>query len=108
MTSANAGKRQLFKIGGVGHRHVLAGHLEDRRIEPIERARHDFRGHVGADGADRPAFLDDHAARSLLDGFDDRVEVERTERSQIDNFRLDAHPGEFFRRLRRIGHADTE
>src|SRR6056297_2845732 len=34
------GQRQLFEIGRVGHGHVLAGAVDDRRVEIVERLLH--------------------------------------------------------------------
>ena len=36
------GQRQLLEVGRIGHRDILAGHLEDRRVEPIESPGHDL------------------------------------------------------------------
>ena len=46
---ADIRQRQLFKIGRVRHRHVLAGNRQDRRIEIIEGLLHDAGGDFGAD-----------------------------------------------------------
>src|SRR5262249_25062758 len=37
-------QRQLLEIGGVGHRHVHAGHPQDGRVEMIERPLHHLGG----------------------------------------------------------------
>ena len=40
--------RCLFEVGGIGQRHVLVAHAQNRRVEVIETVfhadRHDFRG----------------------------------------------------------------
>src|SRR6476660_4179459 len=36
-------QRELFQIGGVGHRHVLAANARDRRVEIVEGVLHDAR-----------------------------------------------------------------
>src|SRR5690606_22457803 len=56
---------QLFQIGGIGHRHVLAGDGDHRRVEMVEGALHDLAGDMVADRGLRKAFLDhDEAVRS--------------------------------------------
>src|SRR5580693_5242574 len=50
-------QRELFKIRSVRHRHVLAGHALDRRVEIIERLFHHARGDLGADTRLLPAFF---------------------------------------------------
>src|ERR1700731_686856 len=56
-------QREFFQVGGVRHRHVLAGDARDRRIEIIERLLHDARGDLGANAGLLPAFFDgDEAA----------------------------------------------
>src|SRR5580700_11757288 len=45
----DGGQREFFQIGGVGHRHVLAGDARDRCVEIIERLLHDTRRDLGAD-----------------------------------------------------------
>jgi hypothetical protein len=57
-------KRELFEVGGVRHRHVLAGDRQDRRIEIIEGLLHDAGGDFGADRVLRIAFLDGDQRRS--------------------------------------------
>src|SRR6185436_16676510 len=51
------GQSELFEIGGIGHRHVLAGHPRHRRVEIIEGVFHDAGGDLGADTALLPALL---------------------------------------------------
>ena len=46
---------ELFKVRSIRHRHVLAGHARRRRIEIIERLRHNPRCQFGANAALRPA-----------------------------------------------------
>src|ERR1700691_5962846 len=64
------GQRELFQIGGVGHRHVLAGDARDRRVEIIERLFHHARGDLSADAGLPPAFLDSDEAAGLLHRLD--------------------------------------
>src|SRR5207302_4245278 len=50
-------RRQQLEVARVRHRHVLAGHANDRRIEIVERVLGDARGDLGR-GAERlPLFL---------------------------------------------------
>ncbi len=70
-------QRQLLEIGGVRHRHFLAGDARDRRIKIIEGLLHQPRGDLGADAGLRPAFFDGHAAAGLLHRGDDGVGVHR-------------------------------
>src|ERR1700730_5389185 len=51
-------QRKLFQVGGVRHRHVLAGDARDRCVEIIESLLHDARRNLGADAGLLPAFLD--------------------------------------------------
>src|SRR5579863_54575 len=56
-------QRELFQIGSVRHRHVLAADARDRRVKIIEGLFHHPRGDLGADAGLLPAFLDgDEAA----------------------------------------------
>src|ERR1700686_4804327 len=45
----DGGQRELFQVGGVWHRHVLAGDTRDRSVEIIKCLLHDTRGDFGAD-----------------------------------------------------------
>src|SRR5918992_701248 len=79
----------LFERLGIWHGNVGAGHALHRGVEPVERLLLDQRGEVGAHAAVRPALLDDHGAVRLLDGLENRVEVERAQRAGVDHLRLD-------------------
>ena len=92
------GKR--LEVGGVRHRHVGAGDLGRRRVEIVERLDRDLGADLGADGADRPGFLDGDDAIGLADGAQDRVPVDRAQGAQIDDFGGDTVLGRAFRRLR--------
>src|ERR687895_1552456 len=97
----------LLERLGVRHRDVGTGHALHGGVEPVERLLLDQRSEVRANAAVRPALLDDHGAVGLLDGPEDRVEVERTERPRVDHLRLDlVLLGELLGRLRGgDGHA---
>jgi hypothetical protein len=73
----------------VGHRHVGAGHPSHRGVEVVERLLLDQRGEVRPDPAVRPTLLHDHRAVGLLDRGEDRVEVERPQRTWVDHLGLD-------------------
>src|SRR5262245_30221843 len=79
----NRRQRELFKIGGVWHRHVLAGDAGHGGIEPIEGVLGEKRGDLGADARLAPALLDGHHAAGLLHRLDDGVHIHRLERAQI-------------------------
>src|SRR4051812_32454011 len=49
------GQCQLFQIGGIGHRHILARHPRHRRIEIIEGVLHDARRDFRTDAGLLPA-----------------------------------------------------
>src|SRR5579872_6647640 len=76
---------ELFQVRGIRHRHVLAGHAHDRRVEIIERILHHARRDLGADAGLLPAFLDGNEPTGLLHGLDDGVAVHRLEGAQIDH-----------------------
>src|SRR5712675_818816 len=63
---SDRGQRELLEIGGVGHRHVLAGDAQHRRIEPIEGELRHAGGDLGADARLSPALLDGDDAAGLL------------------------------------------
>src|SRR6056297_14457 len=56
------GQRQFFKIGGIGHRNVLAGAVDHRRIKVVEGAFHQHGGDVVAVRGDGPDFFNGDAA----------------------------------------------
>ena len=71
----------------------------NRRIEIVERLLLHARGDFGADGGLRIAFLDGDKAAGLLDAFDDRRQVHRPDRPEIDQLDVDSHARKFFHRL---------
>src|ERR1700722_13812498 len=50
------GQREFFQVGGVRHRHVLAGDARYRGVEIIECLLHDAGGDLGAYAGLLPAF----------------------------------------------------
>src|ERR1700730_9637109 len=57
---------ELFKVGRIGHRHVLARYPRHRRIEIIESVLHDPCGDFGTDAVLLPAFLDGDGPAGLF------------------------------------------
>src|SRR5207245_378086 len=51
------GQSELFQIGRVGHRHVLARHPRDRRVQIVEGVLHEAGGDLGADATLLPALF---------------------------------------------------
>src|SRR5665213_2777175 len=98
-------QRELLEIGGVWHRHFLAGDARDRGVKIIEGALHQPRCNFGADARLRPALFDRDAAARFLHRGNDSVGVHRLERAHIDHFGIDAVFGEFVRRFHRVFHA---
>ena len=99
-------QRELFQVRRIRHRHVLAGHARDRRVEIVERLVHDARRDFGADARLLPAFLDHDAAAGLLHRGDHRLGVHRPQGAQVDHLGLDVLLGELFGGLERVAHAD--
>ena len=99
------GQCELFEVGRIGHRHVLARHPHHRRIEIVEGVLHDAGGDLGADAVLLPAFLHRDGAAGLLHRGDDGVGVHRAQRAQVDHLGLDAFLGQFVGGLQRVGHA---
>src|SRR3954454_25117176 len=82
-------ERCLLERLRVRHRYVGAGHALYRRVHVVEGLFLDQGGQVGSHAAVGPALLHDHGAVGLLHRFEDRVEVERTQRARVDHLRLD-------------------
>src|SRR5229473_2259542 len=99
---------ETFQIGGVRQWHVLAGDALQWRVEPVEALFHDDRGDLGADPGERPALLDRDDAVGFLDRRDDRLDIERPQRAQIDDFRRDPHFLELLGGLHRELHHARE
>src|SRR4051812_34472219 len=80
----------VLEVLGVRHRHVIAGDALDRRVEKVHAQPLHLIRDLGAEPGDRPADLDDHCAAGLLDRLRDGVDVERTQRADVDDLGLDA------------------
>src|SRR6056297_1950204 len=102
------GQRQFLEIGGIGHRHVLAGAVDDRSVQIVERAFHQRGRDVVADRRHGPAFFHGHAAIGFHDRGDDGVVIQRTQGAQVDHLGADAVLGQFVGGFHGIGHADPE
>src|SRR5690606_30664086 len=59
-------QRQPFKVGRIGHRHVLAGAVDHRSVQPVKGVFRQIRADVVADRADGEAFFHGDAAVGLL------------------------------------------
>ena len=70
---------------------VPAGDPLNGRLEGIEAAFHDLRSKLGAEAGGQRRLVHDDAAAGLLDRGDDRIDVERQERPEVDD--LGVHPG---------------
>ena len=80
---------------------VPAGDARDRRLEMIEAMLLHQRGEFRAEARGQRRLVDDHAAAGLLHRGDDRLEIERQQRAQVDDFGVDAGLGR-----RRLGDMD--
>src|SRR5580765_5549368 len=98
------GKRQLFKIGGVGHRHIFSRHARDRRIQIVKSVCHHAGSNFGADTALLPALLHSNQACRLLNGGHYGFGVHWLERTQIDHLGVDTFFRQFFGGLEGIAH----
>src|SRR5690242_17536543 len=85
---------ELFEIGGVRHRHILAIDAGRRRIKIVKGLERDAGGDFRADRADRPSLLHRHDPVGLLDALDHRVGIKRAQGAQIDDLGVDAHLGQ--------------
>ena len=66
-------------------RHVGRGQPPDRRVEMLEGVLGDERGDLGADPARSRRLVGDEHLAGLPGGREDRVGVERAERSQVEH-----------------------
>ena len=76
------------------HDRVVARHALDRREQRQQAAVGDARGDLRADADVARGLVGDHAAAGLADGLENRVDVERRDRRDVDDFGLDAFVGE--------------
>jgi hypothetical protein len=75
---------------GVGKRHLAMPTPLDRRVEVVEARLPDAGGQFGADPAARPALLDTQRSVGLRHRCDDRLDIQRPQRAQVDH--LGCHP----------------
>jgi hypothetical protein len=76
-------------------------HPFDRRIYKVERFFIDTGGDFSADAKRLPTFFNNYCPVCLLERFDDRVEIQRAQRAQVDDF--DFNPGLFGKLLGGFG-----
>ena len=105
LTSARptrVGAGEIVPFLGMRIGRVPAGDALDRRLERIEAALLHLRRELGAEARGQRRLVHDHAAAGLLDRGDDRVDVERDQRAQVDDLGVDA--GLLGRGLRDMHH----
>src|SRR5258708_11707228 len=71
-------------------RRIPTGATVDRCLEMEEAMLLHQSRELGAEAAAARGLVDDHAAAGLLDGSDDRVEIERPQAAQVDDLAVDA------------------
>src|SRR5436190_9956480 len=81
---------EQFEIARVRHRHILAADALDRRVEIIECVLSDARRDFGSGTEWFPLLLHNDAAMRLRDRGIGRNEIERQDRTQVDDFAFDA------------------
>src|SRR5688500_13598361 len=94
----------LLHHRGERERRELCAHALDRRVEPIEGAVLDHGRDLGAEAHPRHCLVRDDAAVRLLHRRDERVLVERLQRSRIDHLNGDALLFGLLRRRQRLVH----
>ena len=75
-----------------------------RRLQRAESLLGDAGDDIGGDRTARIGFVDCNQSARALHTFDHRVQIDRRERAQIDDFRFDPILGELVRRLQRAMH----
>ena len=88
-TLSSLGQRRVLEVLRVGHRHLGHPDALDRRVEVVEARVLHARGDLRRDAVGRPALLDAEHAVGLRHGLGDRLHVERAQRAQVDDLRLD-------------------
>src|SRR5207245_8285470 len=79
----------------------------DRRLQIAEALYCDLGRDLGANAADLPGFMGSDGAAGLLDGGQDRLQVERRKCARIDDFDVDAFPSQLARGSERLMHVPT-
>src|SRR5512144_2145483 len=77
--------RQVLHLERVRERRVEAGDARDRRLEREERPLLDERDELRAEPAGPRRLVDHDGAPGLLDGRDDRVDVEGLEGAEVED-----------------------
>ena len=102
---ASASRTPAAMSRGVGHVLALERRRErhrrerradptDRRVEVVERLLLDLRRHLGAEAAEAHRLVGDDDPVGLAHRLDDRVDVERRQRAQVDHLGVDAVGGQ--------------
>src|SRR5438105_10367333 len=81
---------QPLEICSIWHWHIFAGDPDRRRIQIIKRFVHHGGGNLRSDGANRPTLLHSHDAVRPLHRLDHCLNVERPQRTQVNQFGFDA------------------
>src|SRR5450755_3494012 len=103
LDSIDAGQDGLLERWGEWDRQVGRSHPDDGSVEVLERLLGDQRRHLGAGGTGHVGFVDDHHLRAAGDRVEDRVLVERHQRTQVEH--LDRRALEVLgRRQRHVDH----
>ena len=84
------GAGEVRPLVGVRIRRVPAAHPRDRRLEMIEAPLLHGGAQLGAEARRERRLVDDDAAAGLHHRRDDRVDVERHQRAQVDDLGIDA------------------
>ena len=93
-----ARQRRVLEVLRVRDRHLGAADALHRPVEQVEAVLHDLRADLAGQAARPPALVDDHDPVRLRERGEDRVHVERTQRAQVDDLRLDPVPAELLGR----------
>src|SRR5688572_28013179 len=96
------GLRRLLEILGVRHWHVLLVHTKHWRIEVIEAFALDVVGHLRADAAHLPAFLEHDGAIRLSNGRVNGLDIHWSNGAQVD----DVDPDSIL--CERVGHLHAD
>src|SRR3984957_10755162 len=84
------GTGEIVPFLRVGIGRIPARDALDRRLERIEARLRHLRGELGAETRGQRRLMHDHAAAGLVDRGLDGVDVERQQRAQIDDLRIDS------------------
>src|SRR5439155_26588977 len=79
-------KNEVLELRRVWKGHVVRGHAQHGRVEPLEAALIDARGDLAGNSARARILMQDEHAVGLSDGREDGVVVEWAQRAQVDDF----------------------